>query len=84
MMSAAKSTESHVDRYPNLAIQKPVNTRDTAKTGTVCHRYSISATVPIPVKPVGRIPQVYPYLCYTLPIGLKTSTERCANGIRSQ
>jgi hypothetical protein len=69
VMSAAKSPESCVDRCPDPAIQKPVNTHDTAKTGTVCHRYSILATIPVPVKPVGRIPWVYLYLCYTLLAG---------------
>jgi hypothetical protein len=28
-------------------LNQPVNTRDTAKTGTVCHRSGILATVPV-------------------------------------
>ena len=40
-----------VRHLPRPVTGIPVNTRDTAKTGTVCHRYGISATVPVPVKP---------------------------------
>jgi hypothetical protein len=55
-----------------LVTQITVDTRDTAKMGMVCHRSSILATVPVPVKPVGHLPQVYPYPCYTLPIRCDT------------
>jgi hypothetical protein len=43
------------------------NTYDTTRTGTLCHRSGILATIPVPVKPVGHLPWVYPYPCYTLP-----------------
>ena len=46
--------------------QIPVNNRDTTKTGMVCHRSSISATIPIPIKPVGHLLWVYPYPCWFL------------------
>ena len=50
------------------AEQIPVKNHDTAQMGMVCHRYSILATIPVPIKPSGHLPQVYPYLCPTLPI----------------
>jgi hypothetical protein len=61
--------EPIVDQSGNGQIRQlnqPVNTHDTTKTGTVCHRSGILATVPVPVKPVGWLPQVYLYPCYTL------------------
>ena len=53
---------------PQPVTQIIMDTHDTTKMGTVCHRSSILATVPVPVKPVGHLPWVYPYPCYTLVI----------------
>jgi hypothetical protein len=36
----------------------------------VCHRYSISATVPAPVKPTTHLLQVALNLCYTLAVAV--------------
>jgi hypothetical protein len=46
--------------------QIPVNNHDTTQMGMVCHRYSNSAPVPVPVKHIRLSPWVYPYLCPTL------------------
>jgi hypothetical protein len=56
----------NVWHLPRLVTQITVDTHDTAKMGMVCHRSGILATVPIFIKPVGHLPWVYPYLCYTL------------------
>ena len=37
----------------------------------VCYRSSISATISVPIKPVGCLPQVYPYPCWSLNAGRK-------------
>jgi hypothetical protein len=47
-------------------INKPVNTRDTAGTGTVCHGVPKIKTVPVPTLPVLETPRVFLYPCRTL------------------
>jgi len=47
-------------------MNKPVNTRDTAGTGTVCHGVPKIKTVPVPALPVLETPRVFPYPCGTL------------------
>ena len=49
-------------QLPWPVISIPVNNHDTAKMGMVCHRYGISATIPIPIKPTINLPWVYLYL----------------------
>ena len=56
----------NVWHLPQPVTQITMDTHDTTKMGMVCHRSGIPATVPIPVKPVGHLPWVYPYPCYTL------------------
>lgn len=51
---------------PWLVTQITMDTCDTPKMGMVCHMSGILATIPVPIKPVGCLPWVYPYPCYTL------------------
>src|SRR3984885_7559550 len=43
--------------------------------GVVCHRYGISATVPVPIKPTAYLLQVDPHPCFTLCVGTQASTH---------
>jgi hypothetical protein len=71
-----------VDQCPasSEASEIPINTCDTTKMGMVCHRYGNSATVPVPIKPAGHLPWVYPYPCYTLNTG-DTLTQYITNSL---
>ena len=51
---------------PDDPTNKPMNTHDTAGSGTVCHGAPKIKTVTVPALPVLETPQVFPYLCGTL------------------
>ena len=65
MISLSFLAMINLQHLPQLVTQITVDTHDTAKIGTVCHRSGISATVPIPVKPTAQLLQVDLHPCFT-------------------